>query len=182
MASELVHGALAFATSAHRGQDRRYTAEPYIVHPLEVWRLVRDAGGTDAMQAAALLHDVVEDTDATLDDVARECGTAVAELVEWLTDVAVPADGNRAARAAIDRERLAAAPAEAQTIKLADLIDNAESVARHDPRFARVYMEEKRALLDVLSRGDARLMRIARARLAGWDAGERSGTEGGRDG
>ena len=73
----------------------------------------------------------------------------VATLVAWLTGVATPADGNRAGRVAIDRAHSAKAPAAAQTIKLADLIDDAESIVRHDRRFARVYLEEKRQLLDV---------------------------------
>ena len=52
MASEQVYTALALATAAYPGHDRKYTAEPCLVHPLAVRQLVRDAGGTDAMQAA----------------------------------------------------------------------------------------------------------------------------------
>ena len=52
MANEQVHTALALATAAYPDHDRKYTAEPCLVHPLAVRQLVRDAGGTDAMQAA----------------------------------------------------------------------------------------------------------------------------------
>ena len=171
MASERVHRAVAFAARAHAGQDRKYTGEPYLVHPLRVLRLVADAGGSDDVQVAAVLHDVVEDCDVGLAEIRDEFGERVAELVGWLTDVSRPGDGPRRARKALDRDHLAAAPPEAQTIKLADLIDNTESIVEHDPRFAAVYMAEKRQLLDVLTRGDERLMRIARARLAHWEDG-----------
>ena len=84
-------------------------------------------------------------------------GIDIATMVNWLTDVSRPEDGNRARRKAIDREHTARAPAEVQTIKLADLISNSRSIMQHDPEFARVYLEEKRLLLEVLTRGDAEL-------------------------
>jgi len=71
-----------------------------------------------------------------------------------LTDVSKPEDGNRAVRKARDREHTAAAPAEAQTIKLADLISNSRSIMAHDPAFAKTYLEEKRLLLAVMTKGD----------------------------
>lgn len=153
-----------FATAAHAavGQLRKYTNEPYIVHPAEVVSIVRSVPHTEAMLAAAWLHDVVEDTGVTIETVRAEFGTEVADLVSWLTDVSRPEDGNRAHRKARDREHTAAAPAEAQTVKLADLISNTRSIMAHDPKFAVTYLEEKRALLAVMTRGDATLMSIAR--------------------
>ena len=146
--------ALEFAIRHHAGQVRKYTGEPYIYHPIAVAEIVTSVGHTDEMVAAALLHDVVEDTDATLDDVEREFGPEVAALVEMVTDVSRPEDGNRAARKAIDRDHLAKASYEAKTIKLADLIHNTQSIGIHDPKFARTYLAEKRALLEVLGDGD----------------------------
>ena len=153
-----------FATAAHAavGQLRKYTNEPYIVHPAEVVSIVRSVPHTEAMLAAAWLHDVVEDTGVTIETVRAEFGEEVADLVSWLTDVSRPEDGNRAHRKARDREHTAAAPAEAQTVKLADLISNTRSIMAHDPKFAVTYLEEKRALLAVMTRGDATLMAIAR--------------------
>ena len=55
------------------------------------------------------------------------------------------------------------APAEAQTIKLADLISNSKSIMEHDPKFAVTYLEEKRLLLEVLTKGDKKLMDIAKS-------------------
>jgi hypothetical protein len=67
------------------------------------------------------------------------------------------ADGNRAVRKAIDREHLAKASPAAKTIKLADLISNSRSILQHDPKFAAVYLAEKRLLLEVLKDGDPTL-------------------------
>jgi (p)ppGpp synthase/HD superfamily hydrolase len=114
------------------------------------------------MLAAAWLHDVVEDTGVTIETIRAEFGVEVAELVGWLTDVSRPEHGNRAHRKALDRAHSAAAPAEAQTVKLADLISNTRSIIAHDVAFAKTYLEEKRLLLEVMTKGDATLMEIAR--------------------
>lgn len=165
--TNIVERARIFATAAHAavGQLRKYTFEPYIVHPQEVAQIVAEAGGTDEMVAAAWLHDTVEDTGVTIELVRAEFGAEVAELVGWLTDVSRPDMGNRATRKAIDRAHTASAPAAAQTIKLADLICNTKSIVEHDPEFARVYLAEKRALLEVLTKGDAGLRARAQAQI-----------------
>ena len=159
-----VERARVFATAAHAavGQVRKYTFEPYIVHPTEVASIVATVPHTDVMLAAAWLHDTVEDTGVSIVDIQKEFGNEVASLVGWLTDVSKPEQGNRAVRKAIDREHTAMAPAAAQTVKLADLIANSRSILAHAPAFARVYLEEKRMLLEVLTRGDATLMAQAR--------------------
>jgi (p)ppGpp synthase/HD superfamily hydrolase len=148
-----------FATAAHAavGQLRKYTFEPYIVHPAEVAGIVAEAGGTPEMIAAAWLHDTVEDTGVTSELIRAEFGDEVATLVGWLTDVSRPDHGNRAARKAVDRAHTAAAPAEAQTIKLADLICNTKSIVAHDPKFAVTYLAEKRELLEVMTKGNPSL-------------------------
>jgi (p)ppGpp synthase/HD superfamily hydrolase len=161
----VVRKAQVYAMAAHAavGQRRKYTNEPYIVHPAEVAKIVAGVpGSTPDMVAAAWLHDVVEDTGCTYNDIHMGFGTDIATLVGWLTDVSKPEDGPRWYRKKMDREHTAAAPAEAQTIKLADLISNTKSIMAHDPKFAKVYLEEKRLLLDVMTRGDAGLMAEAR--------------------
>lgn len=157
--SKLEERARDFATEAHGriDQRRKYTLDPYIVHPAAVVEIVRSVPHDAWMIAAAWLHDTVEDTGATFAEIRRIFGREVAELVGWLTDVSKPSDGNRAARKAIDREHIAAAPVRAKTVKLADLIDNSSSILAHDPKFAAVYLEEKRLLLTVLDDGDATL-------------------------
>lgn len=152
----IVQKAWVYAMAAHAavGQKRKYTNEPYIVHPYEVMTIVKSVPHTEDMLAAALLHDCVEDTSVTLTDIHMSFGPEIATLVGWLTDVSKPEDGNRAKRKAMDREHTAQAPAEAQTIKLADLISNSRSIMQHDPEFAKTYLEEKRMLLEVMTKGD----------------------------
>lgn len=162
---DIVERARVFATAAHAavGQVRKYTFEPYIVHPAEVAHIIDNLeGATYEMVAAAWLHDVVEDTGVTIETIRAEFGPEVAELVGWLTDVSRPEHGNRAHRKALDRAHTAAAPAEAQTIKLADLISNTRSIMAHDEAFAKTYLEEKRLLLEVMTKADATLMAEAR--------------------
>lgn len=148
--------AYQFAKARHEavGQLRDYTGEPYINHPVEVAGIVRSVPHDEAMVLAALLHDTVEDTETTIDEIHTEFGSDVADLVGWLTDVSKSSDGNRALRKAIDREHTSQAPARAKTIKLADLISNSRSILEHDPAFAEVYLQEKALLLEVLRDGD----------------------------
>ena len=162
-----VEKAKVFATAAHAavGQTRKYTGEPYVVHPMEVASIVESVGGTETMVAAALLHDVLEDTGVTVDVLEEQFGSEVTNLVLWLTDISKPEDGNRSTRKALDRQHSAAAPAAAQTIKVADLISNSRSIVAHDPGFAKVYLEEKRLLLDLLIRADPTLLTMAREQV-----------------
>lgn len=159
---DVVDIALDFATEAHRGQLRKYTGEPYITHPREVAMLVSSVPHTKDMLCAALLHDTVEDTYVTLLDIEKKFGPNVRHLVEMLTDVSKPSDGNRAIRKSLDLAHTASASKEAKTIKLADLISNSSSIVERAPDFAKVYMEEKKALLEVLQEGDSTLFEKAK--------------------
>jgi (p)ppGpp synthase/HD superfamily hydrolase len=159
--------ARTFATAAHAAvaQLRKYTNEPYIVHPAEVVSILKTRPHDPEMVAAAWLHDVVEDTGVSIEVIRAEFGSKVSDLVGWLTDVSRPEQGNRATRKAIDRAHTAAAPAEAQTIKLCDLISNTRSIVEHDAEFARVYLAEKRLLLEVMTKADPELMARAREQI-----------------
>lgn len=157
----LVQKALKFAKKAHEGQTRKYTGEPYVVHPIAVASIVKKVGGSKEMITAALLHDVVEDCEVKMEELLDLFGKEVAGLVDALTDVSTPKDGIRKERKALDRQHIGEACGKAQTIKLADLIDNTSSITRHDANFARVYMSEKRMLLEVLTKGNDELLRQA---------------------
>ena len=158
----VVAKALDFATKAHGDQVRKYTGEPYTNHLVEVMNIVRTVKSDDSMLAAALLHDTIEDTSVTEADVKKEFGDRIAQLVVELTDISKPEDGNRATRKAMDRDKLAKVSDDAQTIKLADLISNGKDIAINDPKFAKVFLNEKRQLLKVLDRGDPALMKKAK--------------------
>lgn len=156
----VVEKARVFATAAHAavGQKRKYTGEPYIVHPIEVMELVRTVPShTDAMLASALLHDTLEDTKVEYSLLNAEFGTEIADLVLWLSDVSKPEDGNRSYRKLLDRQHIAIAPGSAQTIKVADLIANTRSILAYDRSFAGVYLEEKKMLMAVLIKADSML-------------------------
>lgn len=160
--SNVVDKALNFATKAHGNQVRKYTGEPYTNHLVEVKNIVSTVSTDESMLAAALLHDTIEDTPVTELDIRNEFGNRIAQLVVELTDVSKPEDGNRATRKALDRDKLATVSNDAQTIKLADLISNAKDIAVNDPNFAKVFLNEKRQLLEVLNRGDLTLMKQAK--------------------
>jgi guanosine-3',5'-bis(diphosphate) 3'-pyrophosphohydrolase len=143
---DITHKALEFATVAHAGQKRKYTGEDYIVHPIEVMEIIKTVSHTPEMLAAALLHDVVEDTNVSLEDIRLSFGNDVADLVFWLTDVSKLEDGNRATRKSLDRAHIANASPDAMTIKLADLISNTASIMEYDANFAKVYLKESPTL------------------------------------
>ena len=157
-----IEEAIEFAKQKHSTQKRKYEGMPYIVHPLRVAEIVSTR--TDSVQAyiAAILHDTIEDTDATLKEVQERFGDEVADLVWQLTDRSKPSDGNRAKRKAIDRESLVKASPLAQTVKMADIIDNAPSIIEHDPGFARRYLMECLALVKALKKADPVLRERAR--------------------
>lgn len=158
--SMILMEAAKFAAIAHGDQKRKYTGDPYISHCFDVAAIVSPFADNE-MICAAILHDVVEDTDRTIGDIETNFGSSVASLVYWLTDASIPSDGNRAKRKAIDREHIAQAPVRAKTVKLADLISNSMSIKQYDPDFAKVYLAEKRLLLDVMKDAEPTLWRIA---------------------
>ena len=80
----LIGKAFKFAYELHQGQYRK-SGEPYIYHPLAVAGLLRDLGGSSAMIAAGFLHDVVEDTDITIEEIEEHFGAEVRQLVEGVT-------------------------------------------------------------------------------------------------
>lgn len=154
--SRLVKRAREFAERKHSsiGHTRKYTGEPYTVHLKAVVRLVECVDHTQEMLAAAWLHDTLEDTETNSTEILDKFGFNIFSLVLMLTDVSKPEDGNRAFRKRMDREHFLKASNEAKTIKLADLIDNSQSIIKHDKKFAEVYMTEKVLLLGFLAGGD----------------------------
>jgi len=89
---ERIEKAIKFATSAHEGQFRK-SGDPYITHPLAVMKIVQDWGMDEDTCIAAVLHDTVEDTSITLEDIKREFGEPVAFLVDGVTKVSQARSG-----------------------------------------------------------------------------------------
>lgn len=161
--SEETRRALEFAAKAHEGQVRKYTSEPYITHPMAVAEMLLEHGvESEAMHIAALLHDTVEDTDVTHEDILHEFGEHVHKLVIGLTKLELPGV-SRAKRKEIEALRLGSPPTvtndrvyfreldQIQTIKCLDLLHNMKSIVKHDPKFAKVFMREARVLWSVMN-------------------------------
>lgn len=161
----LVDRALLYATAAHGaiGQKRKYTNEEYINHPINVANIIVDniKYVSTNIVAAAYLHDVVEDTRLTVAGIRYTFGLNIAKLVDELTDKYDQSYGDRATRRAYELSRIAVISPDAKTIKLADIIDNTRNIVKTDPEFARVYIQEKLTLLEVLMDGNKVLWDMA---------------------
>lgn len=169
--TKLIQEALMLAIRAHDGQRRKYTGEPYSMHPIGVSKIVETVEHTPEMIAAALLHDVVEDTPVTFREIKDTFGTTVAEYVHYCTNVSEKEDGNRAFRKKMDADHFALGPAESQTIKVADLIHNSQTIIPHDQKFFhKAYKYEKQYMMDVLTKADPTLKGQAQSMLdESWD-------------
>lgn len=153
--------ALEYARKAHGTQQRKYSEEAYIEHPIRVAEMVRSVPHTPEMICAAYLHDVVEDTPVSLKDIDRKFGRKVAALVEELTDEYEKKNYphlNRLQRKEKEAERQAKTSPEAKTIKLADVIDNTRDILKNDPGFARKYIREMETLIEALQGGHFKLL------------------------
>ncbi len=132
--------AVQFAT-AHHGDQRRKTGVPYLEHLLEaVQILVQGAGVRDPdVLVAAVLHDVVEDTPCTLDEITAAFGPRAAGLVGWVTmPERGPGEDASAVREAYLR-RLRLAPDDAVLVKLADRMSNVQTLRNLAPDRQRAY-------------------------------------------
>jgi (p)ppGpp synthase/HD superfamily hydrolase len=164
----LTYDAMMFARLVHKNQRRKYTNNPYVDHLAEVAGIVSTVVVDqiqvirDTVTAVAWLHDCVEDQGVTMFQLQNRFSRLVVDGVMWLSDLE---EGNRAEREAASRERLAAAPGWVQTIKCADLISNTSSIVEHDPKFAVMYLEEKRLLLEALTKADPRLLALAKEQI-----------------
>ena len=152
---------LEFAKKAHKNQKRKYTDDDYINHPIKVAEMVNTGLGDSNMIAAALLHDVLEDTEVTHSELRAflhtvfsvESAEDILKLVVELTDVYTKEnfpDYNRKERKTFETLRLAYISDRAKAIKIADMNHNSESIEKYDPKFAKVFLEEKRELMKYL--------------------------------
>lgn len=160
--------AMLFAREVHKDQKRKYTGNPYVDHLAEVAGIVSTAipyslgDFIDYILATAWLHDCMEDQGVSYITLLDRFGPTVADGVKMLSDMET---GNRANRKEASRKRLSDAEFWVQDIKCADIISNTSSIVQHDPKFAVLYLEEKRLLLDVMTRGDEGLLRMAKEQI-----------------
>lgn len=157
-----------YADQCHGDQVRKYTGERYIGHPVRVMEMAREFNPSLPVLAAALLHDVLEDTpvssaemqDTLLNVMDPGQAAKTMKLVIELTDVYVKKNYprlNRRTRKEKEAFRLSAVSREAQTIKYADIIDNVTDIVNQDADFAKVFVQEAKKMLRAMVSGDTRL-------------------------
>lgn len=162
-----------FASEAHGDQRRKFADEPYINHPVRVMELCREYTSALPVLYAALLHDVLEDTAVTAKELSvflhsilsPEDAARTLTLTIELTDVYVKKNFptlNRRARKQKEATRLGNVSPEGQIIKYADIIDNANDIAKAEDDFVPTFLHECRQLLKVMTNGDPVLRQRAR--------------------
>lgn len=129
----LLDRAIIFAVKAHSGTERRGKGYPYIVHPMEAVEIVATMTKDQELLAAAALHDTVEDTDVTVEQIRAEFGDRIADLVAAESDempagVSEEDSWHSRKRAAIDR--LSKASRDAKMVALGDKLSNMRAIAR----------------------------------------------------
>jgi (p)ppGpp synthase/HD superfamily hydrolase len=163
--------AYEFAAAAHREQLRESDAAPFILHPLEVAVLLCNCGFDDEVVAAALLHDAVEDTPVTADDLRSEFGDRIADLVSSLSDDAT-IEGYPQRKAAL-RKQVAAAGPDALAIFAADKVTKARELRATAVRSAGRTLDEAKLhhyeqSLEMLEQHVPRLPLVRQLRFELW--------------
>jgi myo-inositol-1(or 4)-monophosphatase len=131
--TSLLDRAIIFAVRAHAGTERRGKGFPYIVHPMEAVEIVATMTRDQELLAAAALHDTVEDTDTTVEQIREEFGDRIASLVASESDIVLeglPAEDSWHARKQAAIDRLARASHDAKIVALGDKLSNMRAIAR----------------------------------------------------
>lgn len=131
--TDLLDRAIIFAVKAHHNTERRGKGFPYIVHPMEAVEIVATITSDQELLAAAVLHDTIEDTNVTVEELRAEFGDRIANLVHAESDqftegVSEEDSWHDRKQAAIDR--LASAPHDAKIVALGDKLSNMRAIAR----------------------------------------------------
>lgn len=129
----LLDRAILFAVHAHAGTERRGKGFPYIIHPLEAVEIVATMTRDQELLAAAVLHDTVEDTDVTVEQIRAEFGDRIASLVASESDTfqeGVSEEDSWHARKQAAIDRLARSSYDAKMVALGDKLSNMRAIAR----------------------------------------------------
>ncbi|NEQ22674.1 MAG: bifunctional (p)ppGpp synthetase/guanosine-3',5'-bis(diphosphate) 3'-pyrophosphohydrolase [Microcoleus sp. SIO2G3] len=151
--TSLICRAFEFAYQLHEGQYRA-SGEPYIAHPVAVAGLLRDLGGSSVMIAAGFLHDVVEDTDITLEEIESRFGVEVRRLVEGVTKLSKFNFSSKTERQAENFRRMflaMAADIRVIVVKLADRLHNMRTLEHLNPEKQRRIALETREIFAPLA-------------------------------
>lgn len=133
MNTEILDKALHFAIDAHSGTERRGKGFPYVVHLLEAVEIAATMTSDQEVLAAAVLHDAVEDTDCTIEDIRKAFGERIAAMVEAESDVQmpeIPEKDSWRARKQLAIGRIARATRDQKVVALSDKLSNMRAIAR----------------------------------------------------
>lgn len=134
----------------HTDQKRKYSGVPYITHPIRVAERLEKMGYSPELVAAGYLHDVVEDCGVELSEIRNLFGDSVAIYVDGMTKKTTLADGNRATREKLERDRLTKESHEVKILKLVDRIDNLRDMSGAPSGFMKKYKAESKLLAECL--------------------------------
>ena len=150
-AHEKVVVAKEMARRWHADQTRKWSGDPYIVHPERVFNLVCEYFPNETtMQCAAWLHDVLEDCNhpRMKEQISNYCGAEVLSLVQEMTNPSKGSKANRAERKKMDRDHLRNASFHCKCLKLIDRVDNLNDMEGAEKGFVRLYLKESQLLLE----------------------------------
>lgn len=147
--SDIEAKALAFAINKHSGQTRKFSGKAYVSHPISVAKRLKKFTSDSNLIAAAYLHDTVEDTDTTLDEIKTEFNARVASIVKELTS---SGDGiKELGKQEYLARKMGSMSTDALTLKLTDRLDNVSDAG--SAKFKSKYGKETRFILDRLEAG-----------------------------
>jgi hypothetical protein len=170
--NEILQQVKEFADKSHGNQTRKYTGQRYIVHPVEVMEICSEYTDNISILAAALLHDVLEDTPVTEEELldfllkimpekgAKKTLDLTVELTDVYTKDAYP-QFNRRVRKDKEHQRSSKTSWGAQTIKYADIISNSIDISKHDKNFGPKFLNEVRSQLKTMNHGHPKLYKRA---------------------
>ena len=164
MNRKIVFEAASFARHAHRNHYRRDNVTPYTVHLGEVAGLIGTVITEPIPRATAWLHDSIEDVGITYKQLVAKFGETIALGVYQLTNDK-PEGLNREKRKAIECDRAKEMFPWVQTVRYADILSNTTGCANAEPKFAKIYIPEKKELMKYLTKGDADLRQLVLLQL-----------------
>ena len=158
-----------FVKEQHQDHKRKYTGEPYYTHLLRVAEIVSQYSNADMEIEIALCHDLLENTNCTKQELAlklidigyelfprSKVLKGVYDLTNHYTSTAYSMY-DRKKRKELEAERMCETQSFSQTVMYAEIIDNAQSIVKHDPEFAPVYLQEVLTYIDDIDEGNQKL-------------------------
>lgn len=130
--TQLVDRAIRYAVDAHKGTERRAKGFPYVIHPLEAMSIVASITNDPELLAAAALHDVVEDTDITVEEIEKNFGQRIATIVEYESDIVESGKkySDWRSKKLVAIYRLTYAPMDVKIVAMGDKLSNMRAIAQ----------------------------------------------------